>query len=98
VERCKDCSHRTLVDRCEDWRIKPRGLYLRDVIKRIQGEEATQEPMKLPTPIAGPAKALADLARALERACGEVEYSQRNMKSIPSIRTAVIRRIIKENT
>jgi hypothetical protein len=76
-----------------------RGLYLRDVIKRIQGEE---EPMKLPTPIAGPAKRLADLVGALERACGEVEADDKKMQPhygpAPSIRTALIRRLIKENT
>lgn len=77
---------------------RPRGLYLRDVIKRIQGEEGAQEPMKLPTPIAGPAKALADLKRALLDACDVVEYDGRNQKGIPSLRTALIRRLIKENT
>jgi hypothetical protein len=107
------CCHKTVIDRCKDCSYadvppgnpRPRGLYIRDVIKRIQGEEGPQEPMKLPTPIAGPAKALADLVEALERACGAVEhYEEVNRPKwplyphTPSIRTAVIRRIIKENT
>lgn len=67
------------------------GLYLRDVIKRIQSEE---EPMKLPTPIAGPAKALADLKQALLDACDRRDRFGNYSKGI----TDEIRKIIKENT
>lgn len=108
-DKMKDgCCHKTVVDRCKDCSFadvppgnpRPRGLYLRDVIKRIQGEEGAQEPMKLPTPIAGPAKALADLKRALLVACEVVEADNLREKrfATPAIRTALIRRLIKENT
>lgn len=49
-----------------------------------------------------PTKKLYYLVRALERACGEVEAADKKMQPhygpAPSIRTALIRRLIKENT
>lgn len=75
-----------------------KGLYLRDVIKRIQGEEATQPSTSAET-------RLNSLVEALEKACGieEVDASKlwrtsEHSAHIPSIRTVLIRRLIKENT
>ena len=87
------------------------GLYLRDIISRIQREEEqaanraygkelarrSSEDRGLPTPLAGPEKALNDLVGALLRACGIVEKEQELYKSIPSLRTSLIRKIIKDH-
>lgn len=71
------------------------GLYLRDIIKRIEGEEGAQEAMKLPTPIAGPSKALADLKQALLDYC---VIQREHFSPKERIILEDIRRIIKENT
>src|SRR5689334_946012 len=68
-----------------------KGLYLRDVIKRIQGEEATQPSTSAET-------RLNSLVGALLKACSAVEENETLYKGIPTIRTSLIRKIIKENT
>lgn len=68
-----------------------KGLYLRDVIKRIQGEEGA-------TPIPDSIVGLEALVGALLKACSAVEENESLYKGIPSIRTRLIRKIIKENT
>lgn len=121
---------------------RPRGLYLRDVIKRIQREENhpertsdweidhsagrpiltyqkcsvieaetaeyvmglikakedLSEPMKLPTPIAGPAKALADLKQALLGLCEYAESYDPKHPLHQIVYARDIRKIIQENT
>ena len=101
LPRC--ANHQTCTcspGRCEDkdYGYKPKGLYLRDVIKRIQRDE---EPMKLPTPIAGPSRALADLKQALLSLCDEAEGLAKGedgeqLKAL--VFTKQIRKILKENT
>lgn len=72
--------------------------YLKDVIKRIQRDE---EPMKLPTPISGPVKALNDLKTALLGLCGAAEKGSKGEDGEQlraMVLTSQIRRIIKENS
>lgn len=74
------------------------GLYLRDVIKRIEGEEGHQMHNPLPTPIAGPSKALADLKQALLGLCEYAESYDPEHPLYQVVYSRDIRRIIKENT
>lgn len=72
---------------------RPRGLYLRDIIKRVQDEE------QLPSPQSKAEKALESLKRALLDACDVVEADADPLNPLqPRLRTSLIRKIIKENT
>jgi len=69
------------------------------MIRRILSEE---EPMKLPTPIAGPVKALADLVEALLSLCESTErrWTDEDGNKLPTamVLTREVRRVIQENT
>lgn len=74
------------------------GLYLRDIIKRIEGEEGPPKANPLPTPIAGPVKALADLKQALQGLCEYAESYSPKHPLYQVVYSRDIRRIIEENT
>lgn len=93
---CEDCPFKATYADVPPGNPRPRGLYLRDIIKRVQDEE------QLPSPQPKAEKALESLKKALLDACDTVEHDAQGYREayggLPSLRTAVIRRIIKENT